>query len=214
MVSPTPVNVTVPTAAHAAAVVTAPLAVQSGHTQHSVALSGENFPSTAFTANAAVTVTAGPPATLRDTRRAWTVNQWAGALCRMSNGATFIVASNTVNTLTGIDVSAAPADDRKASGWGRIAPANGLAYTLSLATVDILVEWSFDGGTTWRHRASATGCKWDGVNHLGITVELFDRDQNKQPLPSFGGAALPTHTRTTLTPHGGSVTFGGTVTVS
>jgi hypothetical protein len=81
-------------------------------------------------------------------------------------------------------------------------------------TVDILIEWSFDGGLTWRHRMNANGQAWDGKDHPGASVELFDRDNTGKPLPSFDDAALPTHVKTTITPHGGTATFGGTATVS
>src|SRR3989304_5860645 len=44
-------------------------------------------------------VTTGPPGTLTDTGKAWTVNVWAGFMV-WSNNKTMIIASNTATVLT------------------------------------------------------------------------------------------------------------------
>lgn len=68
-------------------------------------------------------------------------------------------------------------------------------------TLDVLVESSFDGGASWRHAASTSGARPNGQEqHVSISVSL--------------GTPYPTHLRVTVTPQGGSVTYGATIEVA
>jgi len=113
-------------------------------------------PNIFYSGTAAGAVTTGTsPATLTDTRAAWTVNQWATSVVT-TNGKTMTVASNTATTLTGTG-----------SGWsGGGNPGNGNAYIVSGApcpTGFTLKQADFFRACHWNLPANgAYGGLWNG----------------------------------------------------
>lgn len=67
------------------------------------------------------------------------------------------------------------------------------------SSLDVLIEFSFNGGATWRTDGAATRmAPTIAIPHLAFGVSL--------------GTPYPTHARITLTPHG-TVTFGATASI-
>jgi len=68
-------------------------------------------------AGTSTSIGSGTPGTLTDTSKAWTTNEWAGAVVT-AGGKTITVASNTATVLTGT------------AAWSTSAPTSPVAYTL------------------------------------------------------------------------------------
>lgn len=150
------------------------------------------------TANVAVTTT---NTTLTDTREAWVVNSWVGAVVTC-NGKTMTVTSNTATTLTGASWS----------GGGN--PGNEFAWSIVLSSAQYFglqkragdANWFWVGkGTGVLTRTSSgiavsTAVKYIRFSHgenLSIVCQLFDSAAPGfvfQNVVAFSGAAMPATT--------------------
>lgn len=112
--------------------------------------------------------TAGPPGTMTDSGKTWTVDQWVGYICTCG-GKTITIASNTATVLTGT------------AGWsGGGSPVDGSTYTITSAGTGGYEEYQIGTGTGKWLSETDGGMNWQlgpgfyGDDYVRVMEWVFD----------------------------------------